>query len=505
LDLVSGQEIRKLSIGRPLWSVKYDPQGRRLAVGSGHVDVRDAETGEVVFKGAPLDGLGVLAWRPDGKWLAVGTTPDVHLFEVAPAEGRHLVLHGHRSAIIGLQFHPQGQLLASTSWDGTTRLWDSASGQQLLCVEGHLIGVSEDGQLLACRQGLDVVLFSVVTPCAHRWLPRGMTYAVAVAPGDRLMAACHDDGVRLWDLDQLEQVAYLPIGVTRGVAFPAPTGQLVTSGRAGLYQWPIRTESQGGVERVRLGPPEAINPDLKNMHSVHFSRDGSTLLSEAFFRDEAFLLHAADPGLPPIRLTRPGLSLSALSPDTKWAAASSSIAPDVRIWNAGTSGHVCDLPTPGGAQICFSPDGRSVITNAGPEMRIWDVGTWKPRHETSFKSDSASAIAFTSDSRIAAIGAWGVGVMLIEVETGRRVAMLDLPEKPPVYVGLEFTSDGSRLIAAVDHAGCCVWDIRALREQLATLGLDWNQPPLPKPDAATARPPIQVDIDLGDLAAKKPP
>ena len=118
-DFVSGQELRKFSIGRPIWSVKFDPQGERLAIGSGgtaadgattsEIEVRSTLTDEVVFKHPQLGVQTVLDWHPDGKWLAVGTTPDVHLFEVDGAAGRHVILHGHRSAIIGLQFHPGGQ------------------------------------------------------------------------------------------------------------------------------------------------------------------------------------------------------------------------------------------------------------------------------------------------------------------------------------------------------------------------------------------------------------
>ena len=269
-DLASGQETQRLSVGGLVSGVKYDPEGKRLAItrrivktGSGltdsgeaemsEVEVRDAATGEVAFH-ASLPEVGVLAWHPDGKWLAVGATTDVCVFEVDRAKGRQLVLRGHWSKTIGLQFHPQGHLLASTSWDGTTRLWDIATGEQLLRLEGHLIGFSTDGRRMACRQGLDVVLFDVVTPCAHRWLSDGMTYAVAVAPGDRLMASCHDDGVRLWDLDRMEQVAYLPIGITRGVAFHPSASQFVTSGKVGLYQWPIRTGESGWRGAGEPGP-----------------------------------------------------------------------------------------------------------------------------------------------------------------------------------------------------------------------------------------------------------
>jgi WD40 repeat protein len=512
-DLVSGREIRKWSIGRPILSLKYDRQGSRLAVGSAEIkdaeveneeiDVCDAETGQVLIKVSEPGVSYPRDWSPDGKWLAVGAVPDVHLFEVDRAEGRHLVLQGHRSQVTNLQFHPQGRILASTSWDGTTRLWDAATGQHLLRSEGNFSVFSADGRLMASLQGLDISLLEVLNPCAHRWLSCGKTYAVGVAPGDRLMATCHNDGVRLWDLDHLEQVAFLSIGVTRGVAFRPPAGQLVTSGKAGLYQWPITTEIEGDVERVHLGPPQAIDASLKNMRSAHFSRDGSVLLTEAFFRDEAYLLHLAESAPRRLRLTRPNLSLTALSPDGKWAAVSDSLGTGtVGIWNARTGEHVCDLPTPSGSQICFSPDGRSMITNCGLEMQIWDVGTWRPRFKASFRSDSASAVAITPDSRLAAVGVWGVGAMLMEVDTGRRVAMLDLPEKPPVYVGLSFTSDGSRLLAAVDHMGCCVWDIRALRERLATLGLDWDQPPLTESPKAAPNP-LRVEFDLGTLARVK--
>ena len=69
------------------------------------------------------------------------------------------------------------------------------------------------------------------------------------------------------------------------------------------------------------------------------------------------------------------------------------------------------------------------ITNGGPQRCIWDVPTWQRRHETFFTSDSASGVAVTPDSQLAAICVWGIGVVLIEVDTGRRVAMLDIPEK----------------------------------------------------------------------------
>ena len=60
-------------------------------------------------------------------------------------------------------------------------------------------------------------------------------------------------------------------------------------------------------------------------------------------------------------------------------------------------------------------------------------------------------------------------------------------------------ADGSRLMAAVDRAGCCVWDIRVLRHRLAALGLDWNAPPLVEAPPGNPQPPLEVEVDLGTL------
>ncbi len=80
----------------------------------------------------PLDASRtyVLAFSPCGRYLASGTwwkkgleQMSIHLWEVATGENVH-TFWGHPTDIHDLAFSPDGELLASGSFDGTILLWD---------------------------------------------------------------------------------------------------------------------------------------------------------------------------------------------------------------------------------------------------------------------------------------------------------------------------------------------------------------------------------------------
>ncbi len=115
-----------------------DPEGRRLAVNNAdpaapRVAILELETGRVLADWRSQVGNGAMAWSADGQLLAVGSAgndPRVYVWNVRRGELASIFAGAHRATIVGAQFAHTGYLLATASWDGTTRLWDGVAGSR---------------------------------------------------------------------------------------------------------------------------------------------------------------------------------------------------------------------------------------------------------------------------------------------------------------------------------------------------------------------------------------
>ncbi|MBI3408129.1 MAG: tetratricopeptide repeat protein [Planctomycetes bacterium] len=177
----------------------------------------------------------------------------------------------------------------------------------------------------------------------------------------------------------------------------------------------------------------------------------------------------------------------AVSPDGRWVATGSHNGTGVKIWEARSGAFVKELPVDM-TRVGFSPDGKWLWT----WLRLWAVGSWREGPQI-----GGGGFAFSLDSKLLAVATGGV-VRLVDPDTGREYARLEDPNQDRAFY-LSFSPDGTQLVASNnDSQSIHVWDLRAIREQLAKMELDWDPTPYPpaEPDDGKS---LRVEVDRGSL------
>jgi WD40 repeat protein len=257
---------------------------------------------QVLKPRATLAGHGedvkCLAFSPDGKALASASRGydreqalrnprdfvwgEVKVWDVATGKER-LGFRGHKDGIEAIAFSPDGRTLATGSSDGSVRLWEAGTGEEVASFE-HLdqirnLAFSPDGKTLAAASPGAAWLWDVAGRKELRSFKRPVQgYNPAFSPdGKTLAASCHQD-MDLWDLTTGKE--RLTLADHRGYAACAafsPDGKAVAvaSNRdegygklvAEVKVWEAATGKERATFRVQLG----------GVSGVLFSPDGKAL------------------------------------------------------------------------------------------------------------------------------------------------------------------------------------------------------------------------------------
>jgi WD40 repeat protein len=294
-------------------------------------------------------------------------------------------LTGHTGAVLGDAVSPDGRLAATTSADGSIRLWDvrdAGSSRPLAVIDQQdgwvtAAAFSPDGNLLATA-GYNrlATLWDVSDPTRPSKVASlrghdGYVSSVAFSPDGNLLAtAGYDDTARIWNVVDPTGPVQLAVltghtGWVRQVAF-SPDGRLLATASTDhtTRLWDVADPTSPTLLATLTGHTDYV-------WALAFSPDGRALAT-AGYDGTARLWDVTDPAHP--------RAVATIQADAHWVLAVA-FSPDGRtLATAGRDGtvHLWDLTAPGQPaaagvlaghsdwieSIAFTPDGQSLLTGS---------------------------------------------------------------------------------------------------------------------------------------------
>jgi serine/threonine protein kinase/WD40 repeat protein len=501
-DLATSARVRQLPKVARVFEIAFHPSYERLALAClSFAQVRDLQTGEVLWQKNLTDyWYRPVAWHPEGKTLALGDGQAIALWDVAKDEqiGN---LEMNNAAGTKFTFNSAGTVLASTGWHGVLRLWDPRTGRQLFSTRTGLQTpapqFSADGRFLAAThydQKLCIWEIAAANECrtliASPLKGKRPYGNVAISPDGRFLAAGAGGAFALWDLPTAKELAFQEGSSFNFVAFehasPRQGGvdhqeaTLLSTGNNGLFRWPIRAEPLTGP--VGLGRPQKLPFPALNA-TIAQSDDGRVrVFSQRFV--SSFVQDTDQPDKW-IRLEPPHLDVRhiAMSPNGRWVATGRFSYPGgVKIWELDkastkrlTYKPPKDLPSANLSVPLFSPDGKHLLATAVVgilPIRRWEVETWAEMPFT--EPVEGQNPTFSPDGKHLVLETGRGVARIVDADTGREYALLEDADQH-YTAHFAFSPDGAKL-ACASGDGCCihVWDLQAIRRQLAEMCLDWD-------------------------------
>ncbi len=290
-------------------------------------------------------------------------------------------LTGHIDLVRSVAFAPDGKVLATGSYDGTAKLWDVATGRELVNLRGggpvHRVAFTPDGRTLATSDGSGTIKYWEVPSGNRRNLYRaplaGKSFVTFSADG-RLLASGIQNDVKLYDTVTGNELATLR-GHTDQVnpnSEFSPDGTLLATGS---YDHTIRLwdVARCQVQMVLCGHTACVP-------GVAFSPDGQTLASASW--DHTVRLWDVRTGreVAVLRGHAGKVDSVAFAPDGKFLA-SGGADRTVRLWDAKKGSKLATLIGHGAGvcRIAFSPDGKTLATGSSDRtLKLWGPGPTLP-------------------------------------------------------------------------------------------------------------------------------
>jgi WD40 repeat protein len=421
------------------------------------------------------DLITAVAFSPDGQMLATGSYDQtVKLWDVAAGRER-IRLEGHGGEVRAVAFSPDGTTLATANADRTARLWDVRTGQERGRLDGHSdvvcsLAFSPDGKTLATGSWDQTVILWEMCTGRQQLALRGHTAevrSIAFAPDGKTLATSSRPQVgpspaeaKVWDVATGKELATLRehTDLVAAVAI-SPDGETLATGSRDftVKLWDVATRQVRARLEGHLGPVNAVT----------FSPDGETLATASSDKTiRLWSVSAAEPG-PILQGHIDQVFAVAFSPDSKTLASGGKDA-TIKLWDLTRKQGQTTLAghTKAVLSLAFDPSSRTLATASRDRtVKLWDMTTGKV--SATFESTSTvQGVAFSPDGQALAVARGGKMVKLWDPATGRERATLR--GQTERIACLAFAPDGRTLAAGGWDRSITLWDV-ASKEVLRRL------------------------------------
>jgi len=363
-------------------------------------------------------------YSPDGRLIATASADrTARLWNAGTGDVIH-VLNGHDDDVSAVAFSPDGRTLATCSDDHTIKLFETASGNELTTLIGHADWVCDvefapHGEHLASA-GRDGILkvWNLVTNTAllSHQAHDDRIMELAYSPDGRWLATVSDDGrVKLWDAGTYELAQdhgfYSTGAKASAVAFSHDSRLLAVGGHDRSNNDP---EMIVLFDVTRGQPLEMLGSHSQRVHVLKFSTDDLSLYSIS--EDGNVLmwdLATQTPCKPIDSLPTPGWSLDVSPTGTQMAVSGSDGI--VRIFDTSVGLHCTTVPHERATNVAsaLTDDGRLLATGialegdgTGGNLKLWDISSNELRLLSEQTGSDVYAACFSRDSKEIAVGAY---------------------------------------------------------------------------------------------------